>query len=69
MWDLGYAASGLNDLNAFFGKTKSTRKFYLTEADLEKLDEPLGPRKRILRTISDSKKAEKATTESSTVCS
>jgi hypothetical protein len=67
MWDLGYAASGLNDLNAFFGKTKSTRKFYLTEADLEKLDEPLGPRKRILRTISE--KAEKATTESSTVCS
>jgi hypothetical protein len=67
MWDLGYAASGLNDLNTFFGKTKS--KFYLTEADLEKLDEPLGPRKRILRAISDSKKAEKATTESSTVCS
>ena len=22
MWDLGYAASGLNDLNAFFGENE-----------------------------------------------
>jgi class 3 adenylate cyclase len=37
----------------------------LTEADLEKLDVPLGPRKRILRAISSLKNAERAATTAS----